>query len=1157
MKVTGGSELTHAHRTTGGRLRRLAFCGLLVAAAAGGFFVSRSKWHWTASAWAEARMKPAYWQGLYGSTFGDNRLATISIDVKFKHLQELERKRAEALDLGVLLTSDEDLVPAELGFDGRMIDARIRLKGDWVDHLRDDKWSFRIHTQGDEYLQGMRRLSLHHPRARNYLYEWAFLESARAEDLVAPRYDFVSLMFNGQDRGIYALEELFSEDTLEAHQRREGVIIKPDETQLWRDRARLRHPGRGFSDEGFIHATLDTFRTARVDRDPALSKQRDDAIGLLRAFQEGRRRPSDIFDVELMATYMALTELWQARHATAWHNMRFYYNPITARLEPTAFDGFPFARPPHGGLVWNDVDITIQRPNRLLDDPVLAAAYVRALRRVTSDAYLTQLRGRIGARLEDLYRALCVEFPSESSLELPWSKLEERTRFLQAALDSERMVIAYVIRSGDEVQVEVRSVMDLPVEVVGLQVGDGEADAPSNTSWEGAGAASGEGVLLPAVVRNAAPQYVRFKMVLPEHAERGSTVYVHTRMVGDDRVVQGAAIEQAALLIEERFADPMSVDQVVAAHPFLEQAADRELRIKPGDWQVKRDLVLPAEWRLGAGSGTRLRFAADAMLIAQGPLEFRGSADARVVLEPAGESWPGVAVLNAAESSVLEHVTVRGTREAQRGGWMLTGGVTFYRSDVLVVDSTFEDSRAEDALNIVRSQFELRRVRFRACLGNAFDGDFVSGSVRECHFEDTFGDGVLLSGSEVLVADSVFLRTGDMAVSAGERCRVRCERIAIDGSRYGVVSKDDSSVELDAAKISHARYGLAAFVKKPQFGPARISAANVTFTGAERGSLVQDGCEIRIDGVVQPVSPVDVRELYNPTFQTGVTGGIDLGVWLAAMGKTPASPAGRSMVFVGHVYPHNGYQSADKPFASDDGATMRDFVSHAQSLDPLRVVFGGDSAYMRDRGEFSHLASNVAGPLGDRARFVLGNHDVTGGTGSDEYQTLFPRPYWREDVDGVRLVYLNSAERMGMGEGLILGDEQLAFLRDALSGEGYRYALVFVHHALWMGDDAGRFANQEYRRVGRFWERRVLPLLLSGRVAGVFAGDGGVRVSSLMQSVRGVPHYLSGWPKDDIRKVPAECLRIDLQAGGVEVHRMVMHGGRVFELAIDELDATN
>ena len=72
----------------------------------------------------------------------------------------------------------------------------------------------------------------------------------------------------------------------------------------------------------------------------------------------------------------------------------------------------------------------------------------------------------------------------------------------------------------------------------------------------------------------------------------------------------------------------------------------------------------------------------------------------------------------------------------------LTGGVTFYHSDVRMTRVRFNRHRGEDALNVVHARAELTDCAFLECGSDAFDGDFVTGRIERCRFEEVGGDAV-------------------------------------------------------------------------------------------------------------------------------------------------------------------------------------------------------------------------------------------------------------------------------------------------------------------------------------------------------------------------------------------------------------------------------
>ena len=86
------------------------------------------------------------------------------------------------------------------------------------------------------------------------------------------------------------------------------------------------------------------------------------------------------------ARYFALSDLFGNLHGDLLHNIRFYYNPITARLEPVGYDA-------NAGVVITEIKgLTTDPYYRLFfDDPVLMERYLAELERISTDGYLEAL----------------------------------------------------------------------------------------------------------------------------------------------------------------------------------------------------------------------------------------------------------------------------------------------------------------------------------------------------------------------------------------------------------------------------------------------------------------------------------------------------------------------------------------------------------------------------------------------------------------------------------------------------------------------------------------------------------------------------------------------------------------------------------------------
>lgn len=799
-------------------------------------------------------------------------LDTLYIEIAPRDFAQLEARRAEALERWILLTGDEDLVPATVRLGEQTLPVRLRLKGDWAEHVATDKWSLRIETRNDTYLYGMQVFSIQDPSMRTFLYEDAYLEALRMEDVLGVGYDFVRVVLNGEPKGIYALEEGFAKELLESQGRREGVIIRYAEDLLWTSRA--------FYDEQVIPPgvekfhIIDDFESGRVDASPTLSAQRDTAVGLLRGFLEGQLPASEVFEVDQMGRFLALADLWSAPHGLIWHNLRYYYNPVTARLEPIAFDNDPFSPE-------LDLEQVGLPEDNFYGDPQLQAAYVKALAEYSQPGYVEALEAQLGPRYETLRAALEPEFGADV-LTPPWDRLRRRQELIRERLAPLQLTYAYCVDPADlsaavaptdTLSIEVGNLMDLPVEIVSVSVAG--VELPATREW-----VSPETRELTATPLESAPEALVLR-ALP--AQTASLPYVRLRLPVTTTLTEGLVLrtrlwgltETLTQTVLPAYVLPLSdsprpswptLEEALARHPYLQPVPGEPLLTIPaGTWDISGTLGLPAGYGLRLGPGTTLRFGPEDSLLSEGPLVFEGTAEAPVTLQPRDEVWRGIAVMRAGAPSLWTYTIIEDTDAIARDGWMTTGGITFYRSPVRISHSRILGTRAEDGLNVIHAPFEITDTEFAATASDAFDADFSDGAFERCVFHDIGADGIDVSGSEVTVREVHFQNLGDKGLSVGERSVMTAEDISVDGADFGFASKDRSHLTVSRATLNHiAIAGLAAYIKKPAYGPATMTVTAIDFGNvpAERQALVQSRSWIDLDGERIWGTDVDVEALY-------------------------------------------------------------------------------------------------------------------------------------------------------------------------------------------------------------------------------------------------------------------------------------------------------
>ena len=107
-----------------------------------------------------------------------------------------------------------------------------------------------------------------------------------------------------------------------------------------------------------------------------------------------------------------------------------------------------------------------------------------------------------------------------------------------------------------------------------------------------------------------------------------------------------------------------------------------------------------------------------------------------IILKAISDSWKGIYVLNADKKSHLKNVNISNLSALEDELLKLTGGVTFYKSDVNFENVKIDDVKAEDALNIVEYKFSLSSVYINNTVSDGLDSDFSKGNVSNSQFSN-------------------------------------------------------------------------------------------------------------------------------------------------------------------------------------------------------------------------------------------------------------------------------------------------------------------------------------------------------------------------------------------------------------------------------------
>jgi hypothetical protein len=787
--------------------------------------------------------EPRIWHALAEK----NDLDTIRLDISFKNLQKIENKRKEAIQKSRLESSNEDFVKAKISNIHEKYDCKVRLKGDLPDHWSGEKFSLRVEMKGDKLINGMSRFSLQDPATRMDTEEWLFLNSLKKESVMAVRYNFVNLIINGKQMGIYAIEEHFSKEMIEANNRREGLILHFDDYLVWKKGNPYPYNSDNISWASlFRTSNIETRMKSRVTTSYDLMKQKETAINLLRCAQNESLVASKVFNADKLGKFLALTHIWNAEHGLGLDDMNFFFDPVTCLLEPIGFDAEVGLFPHFCFFTSGDMPDTWV--NFVLKDSKISSSYIRYLQKFASKEYISSLINDL-KNVENNHRKLILsEFLWKDPTTIwknarkifsfdPYVNLRLRCEKIIRELSEDHLLYSYatVRKDKNSLMITLRNTTTQPIEIVNLHWFGKSQNILQYISYESA--VGNDKLIIPPSTKNQydsksdvifeIPQY---KLIFKDLDAEEIEISVEARFWGSLESKRFKIPIDLYSFNAEML--PFSKNSLKLANiPFEMEENNKTIIVKKGKYEVLNSIFIPQGYQVLIESNTTLRFHKNSSFVSRSPINAIGSFKEPIIFRAANRIWPGFLLSRTENNSFFSNVVfldIGGIGEGPNpdgivsNGWTMTGGINIHKSPVIFRDCTFSNFRTEDALNIISSSFTLANCSFAQTYSDAFDGDFATGEIQNCQFEDIGGDGIDFSGSIAKIIDCNFDKVSDKAISIGEASKVDVLNASVDGAAFGVVSKDLSSTTIYNSTIQNiTKSAFSAYQKKNSFGPAQ------------------------------------------------------------------------------------------------------------------------------------------------------------------------------------------------------------------------------------------------------------------------------------------------------------------------------------------------
>ncbi len=758
----------------------------------------------------------------------------LYIDIAFKDWQKIAYKREIALENKYLLASEDDWVQATISDGNKKVKADVRLKGDLPDHWITDKWSLRFKVNGDDTLYGMKSFSIQTPRTRTWLNEFIYQNALKKEDVLNLRYKFVDVYINGKHKGIYALEEHFAKQLIEYNNRREGPIIRFDETMIGLNQIHLQNVPGIINPDADLYpiVSIDSFQTGTSLLNPEIYAQFENAKNLLELVRLGKIKTSEAFDVEKTAKYFALNTVLGADHASQWNNIRFYYNPITSRLEPIGFDANSGVANQHiiDEYFLNYIDENREEieqfPRILFTDSVFFKAYIKELERMSQKEYLDELFKDLDKELKKEINILHKDYPYYHFSE---KVFYDNQKFIQSVLNPVKSVNAYVnkIENG-KATILVGNIVKMPLVIEGLLVNE----TIVAETYE---------LLQPFDGNFVDYKKIEFNLRENIDASRLGLLRINYRILGSNKI-NGNEVLPWDYLNESVIVDTVRKKAELSSEILDVNENEKIITIKQGNWVLDNTLVIPKGYKV-SGENSVIDLVNKAMIVSYSDLQFNN-----VKVISSDKTGEGLLVYGSKIN--FENVEFRDLNAPVKDSFQLTGAITFYESEVNFENVLIKGMKnGDDSVNFVRSKINIKNSRIEDGSMDCVDGDFVTGIIDDFVVVNCGGDGLDFSGSSIEVRNFKAENMGDKGMSIGENSSVLAFNVIVDKAFIGVASKDLSKLVIDGLKINNVKYGFAVYMKKTEYGTASLIAKNAVID-AENSYIVEKDSSLEVNGKI-------------------------------------------------------------------------------------------------------------------------------------------------------------------------------------------------------------------------------------------------------------------------------------------------------------------
>jgi hypothetical protein len=696
--------------------------------------------------------------------------------------------------------------------------ATVKMRGVHNDHHQIWKPSLRISYKKRKFPEGYKNHVIIAPRDGIGFQNWLTDSLAQKWDLMTPKEHFVRLFINKKYFGLYTRVWLLDEYLLINTGKLPGPFFR---MEYLLDRKYLRYYGTWNKPKSWkIQGVEPKEGLKMIDRVVGVFNSISyESFNLNKSRVQLEKYSEQLnmyIDKESFAKFLSILCYAGETHVDDIHNNAFWMDPVSGKLKPVLIDT--------GGLSF-DLNRHLNRPitkdrgafiRPWLINPINFSIYIDHLyefinsigsienvkplildtwEKIKPDAVADILASKSGCsrrcfvgvdRLEDILIDL-IKF------------IELRTQWIKDQLFSDKLVLKNQLKNKFTVYVEGFS-------GIVIQRKDGNL-----FSFNGSKKPRKQYNLLPSMpiipkgkLRIKIPEAYAF-FTIPGKPED----YLFTHRISGDSI---------NFISLERDYKTLRVLRGLNSLDFSEPITN-PIELGPGTIEFQETKVFNKDQMVTIKAGTKVLLGQISSLIIQGPLKIEGTKAKPVLIRPLNPKKPfGVLAVLGKETSgsQIDYLNIEGGSVDRHYNLDITGMFSVHdNSDIVISNSRFaKNFIGDDMVHIMRSNIKIKNSVFENALADAIDLDLVDGEISDIIVKNSGNDGIDISMGTVRILNSLFEKSSDKCVSAGEGTKTIILNSKFKQCNMGIAVKDRSQVKLTNNLFSENKIAYNTYRKK-------------------------------------------------------------------------------------------------------------------------------------------------------------------------------------------------------------------------------------------------------------------------------------------------------------------------------------------------------